>query len=380
MGIHQSVLVDVSRKIKKADRKELHELYRRYTTIRERAGKAIFEPNGGIRPASSEGDQAFPKAALPTAEKGENIAARHDTTSRASSKTFEFPNLKPRGRHSIDWDQASAPGLLTEVKAVFAAPFTVMSLQCTAGVGLMNVGDIMTREVISVSPQTTVADAASLMLRERVSGLPVINSAHALIGIVTEGDFLRRAESGTEKKRPHWMEFIVGPSVLAREYLRSHARQISDVMTHEVVVATEDMPLSQAVDVMERRGVKRLPVVRGGRVVGIVSRANLLHALVANRSEAGQGAADKTIREQLECELAQRPWRPRLFHTVVKDGVVDMWGYIAHEGHREAIRTAAANVTGVKQVRDHLVWFQPHFGIVVTPEPIVATTPSASED
>lgn len=229
----------------------------------------------------------------------------------------------------------------------------------------MNVGDIMTQDVISVGPQTTVADAASLMLKERISGLPVIDAAHELRGIVTEGDFLRRTEIGTEKKRPHWMEIIVGPSTLAREYVHSHARLVEDVMTHDVAVATEDMSLDQAVNLMERRGVKRLPVVRAGRVVGIIARANLLHALVSCPPQAKLEAVDRYIRDQVERELTRHSWSAHQAHIVVKDGVVDLWGYITQEAHRDAIRVAAENIPGVKCVRDHLQWFEPYSGLLV---------------
>lgn len=230
----------------------------------------------------------------------------------------------------------------------------------------MNVGSVMTQEVISVGPDTTVSEAATIMLQEHISGLPVVSAAHALLGIVTEGDFLRRAETGTEKKRPRWLEFFIGPNTLASEYVHSHARVVADVMTRDVAVATEEMPLDEVVDLMEKRNIKRLPVIRNGRVVGIVARANLLRALVASPPQAKQEAADRAIREQLERELARHSWNARQFHAVVKDGVVDLWGYITHERHRDAINLAAENVAGVKRVRDHLVWVEPCSGIVVS--------------
>jgi CBS domain-containing protein len=233
----------------------------------------------------------------------------------------------------------------------------------------MNVGDIMTQDVISVTPDTTVTEAANLMLKERISGLPVIGASRTLHGIVTEGDFLRRVETGTEKKRPHWMEFLVGANARAGEYVHSHARTVSDVMTRDVSIATEDMPLDMAVDLMERRGVKRLPVVRNGRVVGIIARANLLRALVASPPQAAQAAADREIRERLERELAGQPWNARQFNIVVHDGVVDVWGFISDERQRDAIRVAAENIPSVKMVRDHLAWFEPYTGIAVGTEP-----------
>jgi len=229
----------------------------------------------------------------------------------------------------------------------------------------MKIGDIMTHEVVSVSPDATVSEAASIMLRERISGLPVISRAHLLLGIVTEGDLLRRVESKTQKTRPHWLEFIIGPETLAGEYIHSHARLVGDVMTRDVAVATEEMALDKAVDLMERRGVKRLPVVRDGRVVGIVARANFLHAVAASPPQAKPETNDKVIREQLERELSHHSWNAHQFHIVIKDGVVDIWGFIKQERYRDAIRVAAQNVPGVKGVRDHLMWFEPYSGIVM---------------
>jgi len=229
----------------------------------------------------------------------------------------------------------------------------------------MKVGDIMTQEVISVTPDTSLADAAKIMLKERVSGLPVITSSHVLLGIVTEGDFLRRSEINTEKRHPHWLEFIISYGKLADEYVHSHARTVFDVMTRDVVVATEDMPLDAAVELMERKHVKRLPVVREGRVVGIVARANLLHALAANAPPAARRSDDEAIRRDLERELDKQPWRARQFHFLVKDGVVDLWGFVMTEQQRAAMRVAAENIPGVTRVRDHLLEFEPYTGIVV---------------
>lgn len=229
----------------------------------------------------------------------------------------------------------------------------------------MKVGEVMTQEVISVTPDTSVADAAKLMLKERVSGLPVITSSGVLLGIVTEGDFLRRAEISTDKQRPHWLEFILSEGKLANEYVHSHARTVFDVMTRDVVVATEDMPLDAAVEIMERKHVKRLPVVRDGKVVGILARANLLHALAAGSPQAAGRNDDEVIRRTLQREIDKQPWNAHQFHFVVKDGVVDLWGFITSEQQRTAIRVAAENVPGVKRVRDQLLWFEPYTGIVV---------------
>jgi CBS domain-containing protein len=230
----------------------------------------------------------------------------------------------------------------------------------------MNVGDIMTQEVISVSPETTVADAARLMLKERISGLPVINEAHALVGIVTEGDFLRRVEAHSERTRPQWMEFFVTGAVLADEYAQSHGRKVSEVMTRRVVTVTEDMTLEKAAALMERHRAKRLPVMRDNRVVGVISRSNFLRALTTGLPHASVSRGDKAIREQLEKELKAHSWgRIAQRQVMVNEGIVDLWGFVTSDRQRDAIRIVAENVPGVKQVRDHMLWFEPYSGILV---------------
>lgn len=230
----------------------------------------------------------------------------------------------------------------------------------------MKVGDVMTKEVISVAPGASVAEAAKLMLQERISGLPVISESSVLVGIVTEGDLLRRVETGTDKKRPRWLELIISPNVVAKEYVHSHSRSVFDVMTRNVHIATEDMPITTAVELMESERVKRLPVVREGRVVGIIARANLLHALTAGQPQPEVCPRDEAIRQTLEHELEKKPWSTRQFHFVVKDGIVNLWGFFSNEHQRDAIRVAAANTPGVKAVRDHMDWFEPYSGIIMS--------------
>src|SRR5215468_4495533 len=137
-----------------------------------------------------------------------------------------------------------------------------------AGRLAMKTTDIMTRNVVSVQPATTILQAAQLMLQHRISGLPVVDRDGQVIGIVTEGDFLRRAETGTQRQRPRWLEFLIGPGRLAEEYVRSSSRRVEDVMTRSVHAIDEDMPLSDIVDLMERHRIKRLPVLRDRRLVG----------------------------------------------------------------------------------------------------------------
>lgn len=153
----------------------------------------------------------------------------------------------------------------------------------------MQVKDVITRNVISVDPGETIFNAARLMLQHRISGLPVVDKGGELVGIVTEGDFLRRSELGTQRQRPKWLELIVGPGRLAEEYARTSGRKINEVMTTKPCTVSEDDSLESVVDLMERHQVKRLPVIRDGRVIGIVSRANLMHALMSLGRRAADG-------------------------------------------------------------------------------------------
>ena len=231
----------------------------------------------------------------------------------------------------------------------------------------MKVHDIMSPRVISVAPDASILEAIRLMLQNHISGLPVIDESGALVGVVTEGDFLRRAETGTERKRSRWLEFLVGPSRLADEYVHTHSRTVKDVMTTEAVTIAEDAALEEAVQLMESRRIKRLPVVRDGQVVGIVSRANLLHALVSLAAAAPPPAkTDVAIREALLAEFEKLTWAPAaLVDPVVKDGVVELWGTITEEAQREALKVCARNIPGVKSVVSHLTWIEPMSGMAI---------------
>jgi CBS domain-containing protein len=241
------------------------------------------------------------------------------------------------------------------------------SLMETTGGVPMKVRDIMSPRVISVAPEASILEAIRLMLLNHISGLPVINQAGALVGVVTEGDFLRRGETGTERKRSRWLEFLLGPSRLADEYVHTHARTVEDVMTPEPITISEDAALDEAVQLMESRRIKRLPVLRTGQVVGIVSRANLLHALVSLASVAPPPAkTDLAIRETLLAEFEKLTWAPAaLVDPVVKDGVVELWGTITEEAQREALKVCAQNIPGVKSVVSHLTWIEPMSGMAV---------------
>jgi len=229
----------------------------------------------------------------------------------------------------------------------------------------MKTADVMTRKVISVGAEASVLEAIRLMLQNKISGLPVVDGEGLLVGIVTEGDFLRRAETGTQRKRPRWLEFLTGPGRLAGEYVRTHGRKVSEIMTSDPVTIVEDTPLDEVVRLMEQHRIKRLPVVRDRAVVGIISRANLLHALASVVRELPASApSDTEIRERILAELVKEPWAPRHFiDPVVRNGTVELWGTIFDDRERQAAKVVAENIAGVKAVKDHLVWVEPMSGM-----------------
>jgi CBS domain-containing protein len=233
----------------------------------------------------------------------------------------------------------------------------------------MNAEHVMTRDVISIDPDATVLQAARLMLQHHISGLPVIDKSGNLVGVLSEGDFLRRRETKTERRRSRWLEFLMGPGRIAAEYSHSHGSKVSEVMTAEVQTVDEVTPIEDIVDLMERRRIKRVPVLCGGQVVGIVTRSNLMHAMVSLARAAQPGAADDAaIRESLLAEMQKEQWAPAATtNVVVHDGVVELWGVIVDERQREALKVAAENIPGVKAVKDHLVWIEPTSGLTIEP-------------
>jgi CBS domain-containing protein len=225
------------------------------------------------------------------------------------------------------------------------------------------VRDVMTRNVIAVAPDQSVLEAAQIMLQNRISGLPVIGADGGLVGIVTEGDFLRRGEIGTQRQRPRWLEFLIGPGRLASEYVHASGRKVEELMTPEPCTVTEDDSLQTVVDLMERHRVKRLPVLRDDRVVGIVSRANLVGACIEFAHYQVAAAGDAATRERIVAALADASWSPRI-EVTVRDGIAELSGVITDERERKAVIVAVENVGGVKAVHDHMVWVEPMSGAV----------------
>jgi CBS domain-containing protein len=231
----------------------------------------------------------------------------------------------------------------------------------------MNASDVMTRAVISIDPDSTVLQAARLMLQHRISGLPVIDKAGTLVGVLSEGDFLRRRETKTERHRSRWLEFLMGPGKIAAEYTHSHGNKVGEVMTTEVQTVDENAALEDIIELMERYRIKRVPVMSGSTLVGIVTRSNLMHAMVSMARVAPAAAKDDAaIREQLLAEMKKEQWAPvAMTNVVVRDGVVEFWGAITDERQRDALKVAAENILGVKAVKDHMVWIEPTSGMTI---------------
>jgi CBS domain-containing protein len=217
----------------------------------------------------------------------------------------------------------------------------------------MRAQQIMTQQVITVGADTTIVEAANIMLRHHIRGLPVVDAEGRLIGIISEGDFIRRAEIGTEAKRGRWLTFLVGTGQIAADFVHAHGRKVGEIMTPNPITITEDMPLDQIVKVMETHGVKRLPVVRGNRLVGMVTRSDFLAAVAdLARDVPRPSADDDQIRRAVSAEIEQAPWRPCKLKVSVRDGIVSLSGEVRGENARRAAIVAAENVPGVKNVID----------------------------
>jgi CBS domain-containing protein len=219
----------------------------------------------------------------------------------------------------------------------------------------MRAHQIMTRNTITVLPETPLLEAAQKMLENHVSGLPVLDATGRLVGIVSESDFLRRSEIGTQQRRPRWLQFFLSPSHSADDFIHERGRKVADVMTSDPIVVDESTQLDELVRLMETNGIKRLPVLRDDRLVGIITRSNLLQAVASMAKEIPDPTADDDhIRERIIRTLEATDWRPTGLQVAVRNGVAHLHGLIFNDSARRASIVAAENTAGVKQVRDHL--------------------------
>jgi CBS domain-containing protein len=221
----------------------------------------------------------------------------------------------------------------------------------------MRARDVMVRNVVTVHPETDIADAIKLLVEHDISALPVVDEHEKLVGIISEADLMRRVEIGTDKRRSHWIESVMGAATLAGEFAKSHGKKVSEIMTAGVISVAEDASLAEIASLFERNRIKRVPVTRDGAVVGIVSRSNLIQALASVISRGDQPEnADQHIRQDLLARLEEQTWTD--FgdrNVIVHDGVVHLWGLVGSEAEHKALLALAEGVPGVKRVSDETI-------------------------
>ncbi|MHC2465237.1 CBS domain-containing protein [Bradyrhizobium embrapense] len=219
----------------------------------------------------------------------------------------------------------------------------------------MHVREIMSRNVITIDADASVIDAIKTMLSHHISGLPVVDRDGALIGLLSDGDFVRRVEVGTEKRRGRWLAMLAGTSQVALDFARQHGRKVSQIMSPNPITIEEDTPLEQVVQLMESHGVTRFPVMRDKKLVGMVTRTDFMTAIASLRLDLSSSGNDDQIGASVIAALAHAPWRPAALNVSVRDGVVSLRGNIRSDNARKAATVAVENVAGVKRVDDQLV-------------------------
>ena len=223
----------------------------------------------------------------------------------------------------------------------------------------MKARDVMVSPVITVKPSASVREVAELFLKYRISAVPVVDDKDRVVGIVSEGDLLHRAEAGTEQRRSWWLLALMGTETLAQDYIKAHARRVEDVMTRDVITVRPYTPVHEIAALLEKNAIKRVPVVENDQLVGIVSRANLIQAVASARKGLDVTLSDSTVRDNLLERLRQQPWaHASLVNVTVTDGVVDLWGSTESDAERKAIRVAAEATQGVNAVNDNLVIYR----------------------
>ena len=221
----------------------------------------------------------------------------------------------------------------------------------------MKARDVMVSPVITTKPSASVKEVAQFLLQNHISAVPVVDDSGKLVGIVSEGDLMRRADLGTERHRAWWLTALfTAEETLAAEYVKQHSRKVADVMTKRLVTAGPDAALNEIAGLLERHSIKRVPIVENGALVGIVSRANLIQALAADRKGLNIPLSDVKLRESIMARLKVEPWaHTSLLNVTVNDGIVDIWGLTGSEAEKNALRVAAETTPGVRAVNDNLI-------------------------
>ena len=220
----------------------------------------------------------------------------------------------------------------------------------------MNAADMMSSPVVTIGPESTVRDAAWTMLTHRISAIPVLDRLGRLVGVISEGDLLRRAETGTQRRRSRWGMFGLGSETLAAEFVKSHGRKVADVMTRDVITACDDTPAHEIARLMETHGIKRVPIVADGKLVGIVSRADFLTALAGMQpAETPESADDAPLRAAIIARLGAMPWiQPSIVNVAVHGGAAELTGLADSDAQRRAVRIVVETTPGVRTVQDNM--------------------------
>jgi CBS-domain-containing membrane protein len=231
----------------------------------------------------------------------------------------------------------------------------------------MKVSDVMTEALVTVRSDVSLRDAATLMVQHRVSGLPVVDAAGAVIGMITEGDLIRRAELGTAGDPAGWLSTFLNPGRVALDYVHTHGLKVGEVMAREVITTSPDAPLALVVDTMESKQIKRLPVLESNKLVGIVSRADLMRALAQLLPDRKVATiSDAELRKRVLHEIATQRWAPRAtIDATVENGIVELRGAVTDDRERVGLRVIAENTPGVRGVHDRLIWIEPVSGSAV---------------
>jgi CBS domain-containing protein len=222
----------------------------------------------------------------------------------------------------------------------------------------MKAQDVMVRDVVTVGPDTAVAEAVALLVKHDISALPVVDADGNLIGILSEADLLERGELGAEHHHPWWIETLMPASTLAEEFAKAHGKKVSELMSADVISASEDTPVSEIAALLERHRIQRVPIVSDGKVVGVVSRSNLIQALASSKpASEPKSETDRSICLELLDRLGQQQqWTDfGSRNIIVQDGVVHLWGLVSSESERKALTALAEGVPGVSDVADEMI-------------------------
>ena len=216
----------------------------------------------------------------------------------------------------------------------------------------MRADDIMSIDVVTVSPDTHIRDVARKLLDRGISAVPVVDDQGHILGIISEGDLMRRRETGAERKPSWWLSLLTTAKENAEAYVKAHGQYAKDVMTRDVITVAEDTPVGEIAEILEKHRIKRVPVVHRGKVVGIVSRANLLHGLIVQKPKPA--SRDKAGLRMAVLDELHAAGVYSMVDVVVSEGVVHLWGAVETAAEKEALRVAAENVSGVEAVVNHV--------------------------